>query len=126
LDNGLNGHSQFEHAVTQARLKEGVIGPWGLAALAIGIMKQQREGRREAVSEHKRGLILKAAREIFEAEGLEGASLRAIAARAGYTPAALYFHFDSKEAIYAQVLLASLTAQRSPSLRPDIAQLSEC
>ena len=72
--------------------------------------EQRREGRREAVSEHKRGLILKAAREVFEAEGLEGASLRAIAARAGYTPAALYFHFDSKEAIYAEVLRASLTA----------------
>jgi AcrR family transcriptional regulator len=73
-------------------------------------MEQQRKGRREAVSEHKRGLILKAARKVFEAEGLEGASLRAIATRAGYTPAALYFHFDSKEAIYAEVLLASLTA----------------
>ena len=71
---------------------------------------EQREGRREAVSGHKRALILKAAREVFEAEGLEGASLRAIAGRAGYTPAALYFHFDSKEAIYAEVLRASLTA----------------
>jgi AcrR family transcriptional regulator len=47
-------------------------------------------------------------REVFAAEGLEGASLRAIATRAGYTPAALYFHFDSKEAIYAEVLRASL------------------
>ena len=73
-------------------------------------MEQQRIGRREAVSEHKRGLILTAAREVFEAEGLEGASLRAIAGRAGYTPAALYFHFDSKEAIYAEVLRASLAA----------------
>lgn len=73
-------------------------------------MPQQREGRRQAVSAHKRALILKAAREVFAAEGLEGASLRAIAARAGYTPAALYFHFDSKEAIYAEVLRASLAA----------------
>ena len=73
-------------------------------------MQQQREGRRQAVSAHKRALILKAAREVFTAEGLEGASLRAIAARAGYTPAALYFHFDSKEAIYAEVLRASLAA----------------
>ncbi len=71
---------------------------------------QRREGRREAVSEHKRGLILKAAREVFEAEGLEGASLRSIAAHAGYTPAALYFYFDSKEAIYADVLQTSLAA----------------
>lgn len=73
-------------------------------------MEQQREERRGAVSEHKRALILEAAREVFEAEGLEGASLRAIAGRAGYTPAALYFHFDSKEAIYAEVLRTSLSA----------------
>jgi AcrR family transcriptional regulator len=66
--------------------------------------------RREAVSELKRGLILAAARAVFEAEGLEGASLRAIAAKAGYTPAALYFHFDSKEALYAEVLRLSIAA----------------
>jgi AcrR family transcriptional regulator len=70
---------------------------------------EARNVRRRAVNDHKRALILEAAREVFEAEGLEGASLRAIAARAGYTPAALYFHFDSKEAIYAEVLQASLT-----------------
>ena len=46
----------------------------------------------------KRGLILDAARAVFEADGLDGASLRSIAAAAGYTPAALYFHFESKEA----------------------------
>jgi AcrR family transcriptional regulator len=68
----------------------------------------QRIGRRQAVSEHKRALILDAARKVFEQEGLDGASLRAIAAEAGYTPAALYFHFDSKEAIYAEVLRASI------------------
>ena len=56
----------------------------------------------------KRGLILDAARKVFEADGLDGASLRAIAAASDYTPAALYFHFESKEAIYAEVLLASL------------------
>jgi AcrR family transcriptional regulator len=71
---------------------------------------QKREGRRHAVSEHKRELILDAARAVFTLEGLEGASLRAIATRAGYTPAALYFHFDSKEAIYAEVLRSSLTS----------------
>lgn len=64
--------------------------------------------RQQAVNDMKRGLILEAARRVFEAEGLEGASLRAIAAEAGYTPAALYFHFDSKEALYAEVLRASL------------------
>jgi AcrR family transcriptional regulator len=72
--------------------------------------EQRRAGRQQAVSEHKRELILDAAREVFAAEGLEGASLRAIATRAGYTPAALYFHFDSKEAIYAEVLRDSLAS----------------
>jgi len=69
-------------------------------------MAQERRSGREL----KRGLILEAARKVFEAEGLDGASLRAIAAEAGYTPPALYFHFDSKEAIYAEVLQASLAS----------------
>src|SRR5882757_10044771 len=68
----------------------------------------RRQGRTRAIKDLKRGLILAAARQVFEADGLDGASLRAIAAAAGYTPAALYFHFDSKEAIYAEVLRASL------------------
>jgi AcrR family transcriptional regulator len=80
------------------------------------------------VSEHKCGLILRAALDVFEVEGLEGASLRAIAAPAGYTPAALYFHFNSKAAIYAAVLRTSraslgqavddaITKARSPEAR---------
>lgn len=73
-------------------------------------MVEKRQSRREAVSEHKRELILDAARQVFVEEGLEGASLRAIAVRAGYTPAALYFHFESKEAIYAEVLRGSLVS----------------
>lgn len=64
--------------------------------------------RRQAVSDLKRGLILDAARRMFRTHGLERASLRGIAAEAGYTPAALYFHFDSKEAIYAALLEESL------------------
>lgn len=67
-----------------------------------------KSSRRRAVEGHKRGLILDAARAVFAQDGLDGASLRAIAARAGYTPAALYFHFASKEALYAEVLHASL------------------
>jgi AcrR family transcriptional regulator len=64
--------------------------------------------RRQAATEAKRERILDAARRIFEADGLEAASLRGIAAAAGYTPAALYFHFDSKEALYAEVLASSV------------------
>jgi AcrR family transcriptional regulator len=79
--------------------------------------QKARQGRARAVQELKRGLILDAARKVFEVEGLDGASLRAIAAEAGYTPAALYFHFDSKEAIYAEVLQASLVSLRNAVAR---------
>ena len=72
--------------------------------------REPRIGRQQAVSDLKRELILSAARKVFEADGLDGASLRAIAAAAGYTPAALYFHFESKEAIYAEVLRGSLAS----------------
>ena len=82
---------------------------WPSSVLEWAAMaKQPKIGRQKAVSDLKRGLILDAARKVFEADGLDGASLRAIAAAAGYTPAALYFHFESKEAIYAEVLRGSL------------------
>jgi len=81
----------------------------------MAVHRRQREPhtkprvlRERQVRDLKRGLILDAARQVFEDVGLDGASLRAIAARAGYTPAALYFHFESKEAIYAAVLEESL------------------
>lgn len=60
--------------------------------------------RKRTSTAAKREAILAAARKVFENEGLEGASLRSIAAAAGYTPAALYFHFDSKEALYGELL----------------------
>lgn len=71
---------------------------------------RQTSQRQEAVSELKRGLILDAARDIFQTDGIEGASIRAIAKRAGYTPGAIYFHFESKEDIYGALLDQSLDA----------------
>lgn len=67
-----------------------------------------REDRRRAVNAHKRRIILEAAGRVFSQQGLEGASLRAIAREAGYTPAALYFHYADKEEIYGDLLAASL------------------
>lgn len=67
-----------------------------------------RAERRETVAELKRTIILDAARTVFEAEGLHGASLRAIATAAGYTPGAIYAYFPSKEHIYAAALAESL------------------
>lgn len=70
---------------------------------------ERREARPSEKSEQKRAHILETAQRLFESEGLAAASLRAIAKAAGYTPAALYFHFENKEALYAALLEASLT-----------------
>lgn len=67
-----------------------------------------RTRRKDAVRDSKRTLILEAALRVFEREGLEGASMRAIGEEAGYTAAAIYFHFESKEAIYGELLSQSL------------------
>ena len=76
---------------------------------AVSILEEtSREDRRRAVNAHKRRIILEAATRVFSAHGLEGASLRAIAREAGYTPAALYFHYASKEEIYGDLLADSL------------------
>ena len=71
-------------------------------------MDDRKAARQRRLAESKRQHILDAAREAFAEDGLEKASLRAIAMKAGYTPAALYFHFPSKEAIYAELLRSSL------------------
>lgn len=70
--------------------------------------RARREERQQAVGAARRGLILDAARAVFAESGLDGGSLREIARRAGYTPGALYSYFDSKEAIYAELLGESL------------------
>lgn len=68
------------------------------------------ETRRGAVRDFKRAAILAAAKDIFARAGLEGATIRAIAQAAGYTPGAVYFYFDTKESIYADLLSDSLLA----------------
>lgn len=64
--------------------------------------------RQQTMSQTRRALVLHAARAVFEEEGIEGASIREIAKRAGYTPGAIYSYFDSKEAIYGALLAESL------------------
>jgi TetR/AcrR family transcriptional regulator len=57
---------------------------------------------------HRRRVIVDAARRVFDASGLEGASIRAIAQMAGCTTGAIYPLFQSKEEIFAVVLGQSL------------------
>ncbi len=64
--------------------------------------------RQRAVADVKRSLVLAAARAAFIELGLEGASLREIAKRAGYTPGAIYSYFASKEEVYGALLGESL------------------
>lgn len=60
------------------------------------------------MSDVRRSLILDAARAAFFERGLDGASIREIAQRAGYTPGAIYSYFASKEEVYAALLGESL------------------
>jgi AcrR family transcriptional regulator len=57
--------------------------------------------------------VLAAAQEVFAQAGLDGATIRAIAQAAGYTPGAVYSYYPTKEAIYADILAHSLEALRS-------------
>lgn len=53
----------------------------------------------------RRDAILKAAAELFDAEGAEGAGLNAIAARAGFTKSNVYRYFESREAVLIELFL---------------------
>lgn len=77
-------------------------------AVAVVDREQQRRDRLALVSDAKRAHILAAAREVFEQHGLDGASIREIAKRAGYTPGAIYSYFAAKEEIYGALLAESL------------------
>ena len=74
--------------------------------------RPQRRPRERAPAGAGAGLrrehVLGAARAAFFELGLEGASLREIAKRAGYTAGAIYSYFDSKEEVYGALLAESL------------------
>ena len=67
-----------------------------------------KEAREVALNQARRQLVLDGARRVFNRRGLDGASMRAIAAEAGCTTGAIYPLFPSKEAIYAELLAESL------------------
>ena len=56
--------------------------------------------RRQRYRQQTRSEILGAAREIFVRRGFEGFSMRSLAHSVGYSPAAIYLHFTSKEALF--------------------------
>lgn len=71
----------------------------------------RRPGRppvEEVPAGERRAQILRAAAELFERRGYAAVSLGEIAAAVAVTKAALYHHFPSKEAIYAEVMREAL------------------
>src|SRR6218665_2559783 len=66
--------------------------------------------RRERQKAETRQAILDAARELFVADGVEATTMRAIAARIGYTPTAIYHHFRDKDALIMELCMADFTA----------------
>lgn len=71
-------------------------------------------GRAAAISKdsvqlrERREVVLRAARRVFESNGLEGASIRLIAKAARCTTGSIYPYFKGKEEIYAELLSRSL------------------
>jgi AcrR family transcriptional regulator len=61
---------------------------------------KERRAREKALV-HKR--ILDAARELFTRHGYEAVTMRRIAQQVEYTPTALYFHFQNKEALLQEL-----------------------
>lgn len=59
-----------------------------------------------SIRQRNQDLILKAASEAFSVTGFDATQTRDIAARAGIPKANLYYYFQSKENLYAQVLLS--------------------
>jgi AcrR family transcriptional regulator len=80
-------------------------------------VKERQEREREAVSR----AILDAARDLFVAEGYNNVSIRKIAERIEYSPAAIYSYFPSKDDIFfalAEEGFRILFAKKADCLQP--------
>jgi AcrR family transcriptional regulator len=83
-------------------------------------LKQRQEREREAVGR----AILDAARDLFVAEGYQNVSIRKIAERIEYSPAAIYSYFASKDDIFFALaeegfrLLAASATDSAPARNP--------
>jgi AcrR family transcriptional regulator len=63
----------------------------------MSLVEQHRETRRSRTHAATRAAILNAARRVAARDGARDLSLRAVAAEAGYAPAALYGYFANKD-----------------------------
>jgi len=81
--------------------------------------------KRSEQKEETRQRLLDAAREVFEAEGFEGASLRQIAARAGIAAGTIFVHFRDKRDLLHAALFEDLAATLEAALAEDDADSLE-
>lgn len=76
--------------------------------------------------------LLQAARALFARVGVEAARIQDIAEAAGFSKAAFYLYFDSKEAVYASVVgeffdkLTDVTNRRHAAFHELVARLGPC
>lgn len=68
--------------------------------------KERRERERQELKEK----ILKAARELFAAQGYEAVTMRQIAEAIEYSPTAIYLHFKDKRAVFNELCSADFKA----------------
>ncbi len=66
--------------------------------------------RRERQKAETRQAILDAARDLFVTDGVDATTMRAIAAKIGYTATAIYHHFRDKDALIEELCVADFTA----------------
>jgi AcrR family transcriptional regulator len=83
-------------------------------------IKERQERDREAV----RRAILDAARELFVAEGFQNVSIRKIAERIEYSPAAIYGYFASKDDIFFALAEEGFRLLGDPAARERREQLA--
>src|SRR5207253_9830428 len=76
-------------------------------------IKERQERDREAVQRS----ILDAARELFVSEGYDNVSIRKIAERIEYSPAAIYGYFASKDDIFFALAEEGFTMLSAPEER---------
>ncbi len=60
--------------------------------------------RRQRQKQETRERMLDACRELLLTEGFHGLSMRKLAAKIGYSPTAIYFHFPDKEALLGELV----------------------
>jgi len=84
-------------------------------------IKERQERDREAV----RRAILDAARDLFVTEGYQNVSIRKIAERIEYSPAAIYGYFASKDDIFFALAEEGFRLLGDPGDAPRRAQLEQ-